>query len=161
MERTNAHILLIPHEHFSFLIDGQKCNEIQICEKEHQLVDQQYHTRIHLVRREYNQNEIKGIIGTCDFFIGSRMHACIAALSQCIPAIGLAYSKKFFGVFQSIGVGEFSIDMRQKSLEEIIDAVISAFEHRNTIADNLKMNIPMVQNQIRNVFKEMLCESND
>jgi len=155
MARTKAHVLLIPHEYFLFMIDGQKCNEIQVCEKERESIDERYCDRIHLVRREYNQNEIKGIIGICDFFIGSRMHACIAALSQGIPAIGLAYSKKFQGVFQSVGVGQFAVDMRERGREEIIETVISAFEQRSAIAENLKATIPEAKKQVWHVFKGM------
>ena len=46
----------------------------------------------------------KAVIGQCDFFIGSRMHACIAALSQGVPCVGVAYSMKFAGVFDTVGM---------------------------------------------------------
>lgn len=161
MKRTRAHVLLIPHEYFPFMIDGQEFTEIEVCKEVRQLIDKHHRDRIHLVMREYDQNHIKGIIGICDFFIGSRMHACIAALSQCVPAVGLAYSKKFQGVFQSVGAEQFAVDMRQKDTQEIIETVISAYEQRDSIAGNLKATIPETQKQIRNVFREMLCETRD
>ena len=66
-----------------------------------------------IVDREYDQHEIKGVIGMCDFFVGSRMHACIGALSQGIPCVGVAYSMKFRGVFESVGVADWVVDSRQ------------------------------------------------
>ena len=46
-----------------------------------------------MIAHEYDQHAIKSIIGRCDFFIGSRMHACIAALSQKIPTAAVAIVK--------------------------------------------------------------------
>ncbi|MFA5238861.1 MAG: polysaccharide pyruvyl transferase family protein [Phycisphaerae bacterium] len=156
MEQTTAHVLLIPHEHYSFIVDGQECNEIQICKKERESVEEQHLNRIHVVRQEYNQNETKGIIGLCDFFIGSRMHACIASLSQGIPTVGLAYSKKFRGVFQTVGAEPLAVDMRQKGHEETIETIMRCFNQRGSLAENLKVTIPEIQNEIRNFFREML-----
>jgi len=38
----------------------------------------------------YGPSETKFLIGHCDFFVGARMHACIAAVSQYVPAVTLA-----------------------------------------------------------------------
>jgi len=156
MKRTKAHVLLVPHEYFPFVIDGRKYTEIDVCKELRQSMDKRYHDRIHVVMREYDQNHIKGIIGLCDFFIGSRMHACIAALSQCIPTIGMAYSKKFFGVFQSIGTEQFVIDLRQTIPENIFSTITEAFEKRHTTAEYLKKVVPNVQKQVSDVFQEIL-----
>ena len=155
MKQTNARVLLVPHMYSS----SAEGDELQVCHELYESIGEEYLDRIQLVNQKYDQSQIKGIIGLCDFFIGSRMHACIAALSQNIPTVGLAYSKKFYGVFESVDAQKFAIDMRQRNQEEIIEIVISAFEERNIIAQNLKNAISMAQNQIRNVFKEMLCQA--
>jgi polysaccharide pyruvyl transferase WcaK-like protein len=84
------------------------------------------------------------------------MHACIAAMSQGIPTIGLAYSKKFAGVFQSIGVDQFVVDMRYKTTEEILDLINKAFQDRDAAAEHLRRVIPCVQKQILEVFGQLL-----
>lgn len=43
--------------------------------------------------------EAKSYISGMDFFIGARMHACIAAISSGVPVYPLAYSRKFNGLF--------------------------------------------------------------
>lgn len=161
MEGTSAHVLLVPHEYFTYKINGREYSEFNISVIERELIDKRYHDRIHLVKREYNQNEIKGIIGLCDFFIGSRMHACIAALSQGKAAVGLAYSKKFTGVFQTIGVEKCVIDMRQKDQREIIETIMCCFEERVAISENIKSVIRESQKLIRNIFKDILCNSSE
>ncbi|MBA7468871.1 hypothetical protein ES707_04127 [subsurface metagenome] len=155
MERTNADLLFVPHVFWS----ASEWDESEVCREVLESVNGQYEKRLHLVTRAYDQNQMKGIIGLCDFFIGSRMHACIAALSQCIPTIGLAYSKKFRGVLETVGAGQFAIDMREKKQEQIIETVISAFERRKAIAKGLKATIPEAQKRVWDVFREMLCET--
>jgi polysaccharide pyruvyl transferase WcaK-like protein len=100
LDHTNAHILLVPHVFWGD-VEG---NEVEVCHELLRSFNEKYgnNKRVHLVMREYDQSELKGILGLCDFFIGSRMHACIAAISQFIPTVGLAYSKKFRGVFRTI-----------------------------------------------------------
>ena len=46
-------------------------------------------------------SETKGLISEMDFFVGSRMHACIAAFSTGVPTLPLAYTRKFRGLFES------------------------------------------------------------
>lgn len=126
------------------------------CLKVYEQLSREYPGRIFLVKGEYEQGEIKYIIGLCDFFIGSRMHACIAAVSQCIPAVGLAYSTKFYGVFQSIGFEQFAIDLRSKTSDEILEALVTAFEQREASSKYLRTIIPKVQEQVQNILKETL-----
>ena len=78
-------------------------------------------------------NETKYIIGLSDIFVGARMHACIAALSQGIPAIGIAYSRKFVGVFESFGVGDCAFDATSKSLDDVIELTDRTVDHREQI----------------------------
>lgn len=47
--------------------------------------------------------EAKSYISGLDLFMGSRMHACIAAFSSGVPTLPLAYSMKFEGLFGSLG----------------------------------------------------------
>lgn len=111
--------------------------------------------RIFLVRDCYNHNETKYIIGLCDFFIGSRMHACIAALSQGIPAVGVAYSGKFNGVFESVGVEDCVADARRCTKDEILEKISSAYQKRNHIRENLKHAVSCVQSEVLGMFKTL------
>ena len=107
------------------------------------------------MRGLYDQNEIKYIIGRCDFFIGSRMHACIGALSQSIPAIGISYSRKFFGVFESIGVGYLIADPRELTIDETLNVIEKAFMDRKEIKKHLLNEMPEIKEKILNLFNEI------
>jgi colanic acid/amylovoran biosynthesis protein len=50
-----------------------------------------------------NPVEAKSYIAKMDAFIGSRMHATIAAFTAGVPTVPVAYSRKFAGFFGSLG----------------------------------------------------------
>ncbi|MBN1129341.1 MAG: polysaccharide pyruvyl transferase family protein [Chitinispirillaceae bacterium] len=99
-----------------------------------------------------NHHEVKQVIGACDFFIGSRMHACIAALSQGIPAAGLAYSKKFHGVMSSIGAEALVVDPCILSSDECLERIEELFSGRDAFAQKLKNAMPPVQREVLSLF---------
>jgi polysaccharide pyruvyl transferase WcaK-like protein len=77
-------------------------------------------------------SQAKSYIAGMDFFCGSRMHACIAAFSSGVPVLPLAYSRKFAGVFGSLGYHEIA-DCRTQSADEILAAVVSCYERRSEL----------------------------
>ena len=56
-----------------------------------------------LAPRFASPSEAKSYIAGMDFFMGARMHACIAAFSSGVPVIPMAYSRKFAGLFGTLG----------------------------------------------------------
>jgi polysaccharide pyruvyl transferase WcaK-like protein len=125
------------------------------CERLYKLAVEKHPGRVFTVRGHYNHNETKYIIGLCDFFIGSRMHACIAALSQGIPAVGIAYSGKFQGVFESVGVGDCVADARRCREDEVLEKISSAYKRRDQIRENLRQTVPRVKNAVLDMFKTL------
>lgn len=70
--------------------------------------------------------EAKSYIARMEFFIGSRMHATIAALSTGLPTVPVAYSRKFAGVFNGISYPHV-IDAKACTTEQAITAVKSKY----------------------------------
>lgn len=58
------------------------------------LKDQFNDSRISIIDKEYNCEQLKYIISRCRFFVGARTHATIAAYSSEIPTLVLGYSIK-------------------------------------------------------------------
>jgi polysaccharide pyruvyl transferase WcaK-like protein len=150
IDAHQANVLLVPHVFGS----QEESDSFAVSEIYENLKDK-YPNRLFCVRGLYDQNEIKYIIGRCDFFIGSRMHACIGALSQAISAIGVSYSKKFIGVFESIGVGYLIADPRQLTIEETLKIIDEAFARRKEIKNHLQVTIPVIKEKILTLFDEI------
>jgi polysaccharide pyruvyl transferase WcaK-like protein len=151
IDKNNASVLLIPHV---FDINNQE-SDVQACISTFDRYRDQYEGKINVVRNSYNQNEIKYIIGLCDFFIGSRMHACIAAISQCIPAVSVAYSKKFYGVMESIGVEDLVADPRNLELGEIMMIIRDSMDKRDSLRKKLIADMPKVKDTVLNLYSTM------
>jgi polysaccharide pyruvyl transferase WcaK-like protein len=73
--------------------------------------------------------EAKSYISGLDFFAGARMHACIAAFSSGVPVLPMAYSRKFSGLFGSLGY-ELVADCRTLGASEMQEAFRQAFQDR-------------------------------
>lgn len=146
------HILLIPH---TFGPAGNINSDPDASRDIIDQLDASYKDRVHIVVGEHDQFAIKGIIGLADFFIGSRMHACIAALSQGIPTIGVAYSRKFVGVFESVGAGNLVADARTLDANETIKKILSVYNNRCEIKMRLQ-SIDQAQNEIKYIFQNIL-----
>ncbi|MEZ5276837.1 MAG: polysaccharide pyruvyl transferase family protein [Opitutaceae bacterium] len=108
-----------------------------------------------MVSGDFDQHELKAIIGSCSFFIGARMHACIAALSQTIPAVGLAYSPKFRGVFNSVGLSDQVLDLRSAETQEIVARILDAFRNRANLHRLLIENVPGVRRRVLSFFDHL------
>ena len=74
-------------------------------------------------------SEAKTYIAGLDFFMGARMHACIAAFSSGVPVMPMAYSRKFEGLFGTIGYAR-TVDCTSEFAEDILAKITSTFESR-------------------------------
>lgn len=77
-------------------------------------------------------SEAKAYIARLDFFIGARMHACIAALSSGVPVVPMAYSRKFAGLFGSIGYDR-TVDCTSSDAGQVRIAIQKAYEERASL----------------------------
>jgi len=152
IRKKKANVLLVPHVYGA----GEASeSDAAVCQKIYDAGKALYPERLFLARGEHDQHEIKYIIGLSDFFVGSRMHACIAALSQNVPAVGIAYSRKFINVFRTVGAEALVADPRKHGKEEIVSLVGAAFEDRDQLRRRLQQRIPQVREKVLSLFKEI------
>jgi colanic acid/amylovoran biosynthesis protein len=120
-----ADVVLIPH-----VFGAQAESDQTACLEFFSKVSAKNTARVHYDPSSLSASEVKAVIGRCDLFVGSRMHACIAALSQGVPAVGLAYSDKFVGVFASLGLEQLVVDLRSAAAIAAMDTVARVFRER-------------------------------
>lgn len=99
-----------------------------------------------------DQHEVKACIGRCDFFLGSRMHACIAAISQEVPTLALGYSDKFAAVFASVRFGDLVLDLRQLDAPAILARLHRALNDREELRERLARLMPATRERARSFF---------
>jgi polysaccharide pyruvyl transferase WcaK-like protein len=143
IQGRGADVLLVPH-----VFGHQEESDAAACASVYEALKERYPSRLAYLNGHFDQNEIKYAIGQCAFFVGARMHACIAALSQAIPAIGIAYSQKFLGVFQTVGAGPLVADPRHLTTPQVIEVIDGALRRRDQIATDLRATMVEVRREL-------------
>ncbi|HLR27786.1 MAG TPA: polysaccharide pyruvyl transferase family protein [Ruania sp.] len=130
---------------------------------------------IHLVRSMLTENEasqtsmlppdldaaqLKWCIGAMDWFVGSRMHATIAALSSLVPVYGYAYSDKTRGVFESCGMVDQVADARELAGATAVEEMMASFGRRQELSDRLRRSMPPVVQRSRDQMQELFGDVN-
>ena len=156
LREHHGELWLVPH---TFAPDGNVESDPEACRKLRDALPPEVRARARIVTREYDQHEIKGVIGQCDFFIGSRMHSCIAALSQGIPCVAVAYSRKFAGVFESVGMESWVVDAREATNEEAVARILDLYRQRASVRAGLLRRAEEARGRLREVFRMLFAEA--
>ena len=97
----------------------------------------------------------KTYIAGLDFFCGARMHACIAALSSGVPVVPMAYSRKFAGLFGTLGY-TVGTDLKTQDSDTILATIERALDGRDTL--RAEMASAMVEGERRLMRYEAALE---
>jgi polysaccharide pyruvyl transferase WcaK-like protein len=152
IEDCQVVVLLVPHVYGE--VHGSESDTVA-SRQVYLKLQGRYGPQLRFIQARYSEGEVKSLIGRCNFFIGSRMHACIAAVSQGVPAVPIAYSNKFVGVMQTINIAALVADARTMSEEEILRLIGRAFKERDSIRQSLEKTIPAVQESVLGVFNHL------
>ncbi|WP_163193797.1 polysaccharide pyruvyl transferase family protein [Clostridium thermarum] len=152
LTKTDANIILVPHVLDK---DIEIEDDFRLCKKIYEKFKDKYRGRVMALDKFYAENELKGIISQCDFFVGSRMHACIAAISTTVPTMPIAYSRKFAGIWEDLGLGRCVADPREESIDEIIAKFDGLYSDRTNINEQLRKKVPQVKNAIRELINSL------
>ena len=138
IENLNATVIMIPN-----VYTGDVDDRITIDSIFHKVENK---SKVNIIKNEYTPQELKGIVGQCDLFIGARMHATIASTSMLVPTVGIAYSHKMHGIIgEMLGQEKYIVDIKELNYESLISTINDAWENREKIRKELEVKIPMVK----------------
>jgi len=152
--QDHIHVLLISHV-ISSEPGGQVEDDLDAAYDIYGKLSEEVKERVTILEGHYDQYSVKHVIGQCDFFLGSRMHATIAALSQCVPTAGLAYSKKFIGVYRTIDMARCVVDLRELCANDVAERVMGLYEQRQLLKKQLKSVIPKTKEKVLSLLNEI------
>lgn len=99
-----------------------------------------------IISNEYTAEELKGIIGLCDMFIGSRMHATIASTSMLVPTIAVAYSHKTYGIIgDSLKQNKYVLDIRDLDYGMMVSKIDAIFAESDDVKKVLELEINKIK----------------
>lgn len=156
LNNLNANVFLLPHVyrtnpyiHSFDLINGP---DYDICLNLYQLMDREdYKGRLKIIEGKYTPSEAKGIIGQCDMYISGRIHAGVAALSQGIPTVLIAYGHKHYGFANLLHQEKYVFG--GNSSEELASIIKDAWSNREEIAKVLKTRMVRMEELVNLNFE--------
>lgn len=141
---TDYDILLIPHVTWDISNDLKILNYIK----------NRYANNRVLLIDEMGCTKIKRYISACDFFIGARTHATIAAYSSYVPTLVLGYSVKSLGIATDLFDDDKHYVIKKEQLEDdniIINEFKWIMDNKEQIISKLNIKIPKYKEDLLKV----------
>ncbi len=148
IDTSNYSILLIPH--VSPLDGALYNNDYKFL---HKIFDQlgDFNGRLQIMNGRLNAVQTKYVISKCKFFIGTRLHSVIAALSSKVPSICLSYSNKGPGIISEV----FEDDRWSLSLANLtFDHLTAKFDLLNSSEDEVKSHLAGKVSRLEETLRE-------
>jgi polysaccharide pyruvyl transferase WcaK-like protein len=91
--------------------------------------------------------EAKSYMSGLDFVVGGRMHACIGAFSAGTPVVPIAYSRKFNGLFDTLGYPHY-IDGRTVNTTAALALILAHFDRREQLSTDLQQGLSLAASRL-------------
>lgn len=101
-----------------------------------------------------NPMQAKSYISCMDVFLGARMHSTIASYSTGIATIPFSYSRKFEGLYETLGY-EYCIHGTQEDTINAIDKTINYIEKYEQLEESVKMG-NLLANKLLKEFENQI-----
>lgn len=118
-----------------------------------------YREHIILIDEPLLPCDIKRVMGKLDMLVTGRVHASVAATSQCIPTVyieydrNVIYSDKMTGFSAQLGMERFVCT--PGNLEQLKEKVEACYNNLGQIRKDLEQTVPDIKNKAISAFKEI------
>lgn len=102
--------------------------------------------------------EIKTLISNFDYFIGTRMHSNIFAISMKIPTIAIAYEKKTNGIMHTAKLDDYVVEIDEISNNMLDEKAKMQICNDNKIRKELNCSMEKIRKEILEKMKKVLIE---
>lgn len=138
----NANIIFFPHS----IEPYRNLDDRFIAKIIYNLVDNKQ--KIYIIKHEYSPQELKGLIGQLDIFIGTRVHALINAASMCVPFICLvtAQDKRAQGILGDMfGQKEWIFNVDNLELDKLCQKAACLLSIKNKVSKDLELKNSIIE----------------
>lgn len=149
--KAGAHVLFVPHVHTA---EGAGESDITAINSVRSNLSTADASQTSILPAELDAAQIKWCLAKLSWFIGSRMHSTIGALSSFVPTFSYAYSDKARGVFESCDMVDQAADARELAGPAAVESMMLSFDERDGLAQRLSTTVPPVIEQSRKQLQE-------
>jgi len=109
-----------------------------------------------LVDKDYNQSQLRYIIGRMDYMVSSRFHAMISSLSMKTPVLVVGWGHKYREVMDSFGLKKYVLDWRRLDSEKLIQYFKILRKNKKKVVQEISRKLPSVVEGSRKNIKAIL-----
>lgn len=92
-------------------------------------------------------SEAKTYMSGLDFVVGGRMHACIGSFSALTPVVPIAYSRKFNGLFGTLGYAHL-VDGKADTTDAALEKILNGFASRDVLAADVQRGMTIAKERL-------------
>lgn len=97
---------------------------------------------LHVPEPFLDSSDAKSFMSGLDFVVGGRMHACIGAFSAGTPVVPIAYSRKFNGLFGTLGYAHY-VDGKKVDTRTALAQTLAGFDNRAQLAADIRPGLAL------------------
>ncbi len=156
-DRLNAMVVFIPHC-IGFIEQLDDRDDRTVAEDIFQRCNNK--ARVKVITNEYGAEELKGLIGQFDFFIGERIHSVVNAMSMCVPSIALSHSAdQRLGIIKMLGQEDAICYVENLDANALVSKINDIWAKKDEIREELKWQTEIMRERAllnSKLLKELL-----
>ena len=97
-----------------------------------------------MVTEDYSPSTLRTIIGGCDFFVASRLHAMVSSLTKGVPTLVTSWSHKYREVLDMFELGEWTVNHQSLTTKDLLDGFHQLVEQEDEVRARIARHLPDV-----------------
>lgn len=134
-------VVLIPHS-VRTGTDKTQNNDLPMCRELYELIDRP--EQVLFLDSEFTSQELRYVIGRCDFFLTSRFHAMVSALAVATPCLVIGWSHKYQEVLEMFDLAEWTMPYADAKEEAVALRLDELFDAEDRVIASIRQNLPLV-----------------
>jgi colanic acid/amylovoran biosynthesis protein len=102
------------------IYEDKKDNDLILSNDIFNSLPKQVKKNVKIITEDLHPKELKYIISKMDFFIGTRMHSNIFALSSLVKTIAIAYESKTIGIMNDLNLSKYTINFEKVTKKRLL-----------------------------------------
>lgn len=136
--------------HPVYLLNHEGTKDVSLCMKCKESMGGKIEAVVNL-----NGLQVKGLISTAYIVVTSRFHGLASALNTCVPSLATSWSHKYEELFKDYNLDNFVLplddtDAAIKKVKELLEE-----SKNNQIREHLKLQIPLIKEKTRKMWKDV------
>ena len=120
-------------------------------------LDDKYKDFVRILDCEMSPPQLKGLMQQMDYFVGTRMHSNIFAMSVGVPVIAMKYEEKTQGIMAMMGMEDYVFNAYHPDVDGMLQSLEKQMKDREVIVNGLLQKVERFRGRIAEELRSCLC----